>query len=115
MRTIRWTNGVVEQVTDQEIMDAKALIDRQGIGCEPASGCSLAGVRKLVDAGVIKSNETVVGILTGHILKDPEATIDYHDGELKGVTATYPNHLHRSEPNVEMLRQILEPRETAGA
>src|SRR6185369_10215876 len=71
VRAVRWTDGVVEQVSDQEIMDAKALIDGQGIGCEPASACSLAGVRKLVDSGVIKPNETVVGILTGHILKDP--------------------------------------------
>ncbi len=51
IRTLEWTNGVVEQVSDQEIMDAKALIDRQGIGCEPASACSVAGLKKLVAKG----------------------------------------------------------------
>jgi len=107
VRTVRWTNGVVEEVSDQEIMDAKALIDRNGIGCEPASACSLAGTRKLVQTGVIKPHETIVGILTGHILKDPDATIAYHDGTLADIKAAYPNNLHRAEPSAEAISQIL--------
>lgn len=107
VRTIKWTNGVVEEVTDQEIMDAKAMIDRQGIGCEPASACSLAGTRKLVEKGVIKRGDTVLGILTGHILKDPGATIAYHNNELDDVTATYPNKLHQAEPSIEEITRIL--------
>jgi threonine synthase len=106
-RAIRWTNGVVEQVTDQEIMDAKALIDGQGIGCEPASACSLAGTRKLVEQGVIRPDETVVGILTGHILKDPDATIGYHSNTLDDLVATYPNKLHQAEPSVDEIASIL--------
>ena len=70
---IRETNGVVEQVTDQEIMAGKRTIDELGIGCEPASGATLAGVRKLQAAGVIKPGERIVCVLTGNILKDPEA------------------------------------------
>lgn len=108
VRALRWTEGTVEQVDDQEIMDAKALIDRTGIGCEPASACSLAGVQKLVKQGVIKPHETVVGILTGHVLKDPEATIDYHNGKLEGIVANYPNRLYQSEPTIESLSRILE-------
>jgi threonine synthase len=107
VRAIKWTNGVVEQVSDQEIMDAKALIDGQGIGCEPASGCTLAGVRKLVNAGVIQPQETVVGILTGHLLKDPDATIAYHRNELDDLRAAYPNQVHEAEPTVEAIRAIL--------
>lgn len=107
-RTIRWTNGVVEQVTDQQIMDAKALIDGQGIGCEPASACSLAGVRKLVEMGIIQPHETVVGILTGHILKDPDATIGYHSDTLDNLSAAYPNRLHQAEPSVDEITRILE-------
>lgn len=106
-RAIRWTDGVVEQVTDQEIMDAKALIDGQGIGCEPASACSLAGTRKLVEQGVIRPDETVVGILTGHILKDPDATIGYHSNSLDNLTAAYPNKLHQAEPSIDEIAQIL--------
>ena len=67
------TNGVVEEVTDEEIMAAKRTIDGLGIGCEPASAATLAGVRKLRAAGVIREGEQVVCVLTGHILKDPEA------------------------------------------
>ncbi len=115
VRTIRWADGVVEQVSDQEIMDAKALIDRQGIGCEPASACSLIGVRKLVDKGVIKSSETVVGILTGHILKDADSVIQYHNGTLENIHAQYPNHLHQSEASIEALSKILESRQPTHA
>ncbi|MBN2469673.1 MAG: threonine synthase, partial [Anaerolineae bacterium] len=101
------TDGVVEQVSDQEILDAKALIDAAGIGCEPASACSLAGARKLVAAGVIKPSERVVGILTGHVLKDPGLIVDYHTGQLEGIESTYANRLHRAEPTLEAVRAIL--------
>jgi threonine synthase len=70
---IRATNGVVAQVTDDEILLAKAVIDRAGIGCEPASAASVAGVRQLVTAGVILPNDRVACILTGNVLKDPDA------------------------------------------
>lgn len=70
---IRTTNGVVEEVTDEEIMAAKRQIDGMGIGCEPASAATLAGVHKLRAAGVMSDRERVVCVLTGNILKDPEA------------------------------------------
>lgn len=69
------TDGVVEQVSDQEIIAAKVKIDLAGIGCEPASASSLAGVKKLLKADVIKKNDQVVCILTGHILKDTDAIL----------------------------------------
>lgn len=108
LRALRWTDGVVEQVTDQQIMEAKALIDGQGIGCEPASGCTLAGIRKLVDQGVIAPGETVVGVLTGHVLKDAEATIAYHNGTLAGIEPVCPNQVIDAEPTLESLRGVLE-------
>ncbi|MBN1563357.1 MAG: threonine synthase [Anaerolineae bacterium] len=107
VRTIKWTNGVVEQVSDQEIMDAKALIDATGIGCEPASACSLAGTRKLVEMGVIQPGESVVGILTGHVLKDPDAIIKYHSATLDNLDATYANPMHPAEPSIEEITRIL--------
>ncbi len=108
VRTVRWTNGVVEQVSDQEIMNAKALIDAEGIGCEPASACSLAGTRKLVQMGVIQPGESVVGILTGHILKDPDATINYHRASLDQIDSLYANPLHSAEPSLDEIMRILE-------
>lgn len=68
---IRSTNGVVAAVSDREILAAKAAIDASGIGCEPASAASLAGIRQLRHSGVIKPGDSVVAILTGHLLKDP--------------------------------------------
>lgn len=107
VRSLKWTNGVVEMVTDQEIMDAKALIDRAGIGCEPASACSLAGAKKLADMGIIKPHETVVGILTGHVLKDPDATINYHRDQLADIRANYPNQIHQAHANADEIAEIL--------
>lgn len=77
---VQATQGVVVAVSDAEIMDAKALIDRSGIGCEPASAASLAGLKKLRDAGAVGEEESVVAVLTGHLLKDPDATSAYHAG-----------------------------------
>jgi len=70
---IQLTNGIVEQVTDDELMLAKREIDEMGIGCEPASATTLAGVKKLRAAGVMKDGERIVCVLTGHLLKDTDA------------------------------------------
>ena len=77
------TNGVVESVTEQEIADAKAMIGRSGIGCEPASAASLAGAKKLIAAGTIDCGADVVAILTGHLLKDPDFVYRYHTDQLE--------------------------------
>ncbi len=74
-RVIAKTKGTVTEVDDPAIMAAKAEIDRSGIGCEPASAASLAGVRRLVSEGTIKKTDAVVCILTGHMLKDPDAVM----------------------------------------
>jgi threonine synthase len=75
---LRLTDGVVTDVTDGEILEAKAVVDASGTGCEPASAASVAGVRKLVAEGVIRPGERVVAVLTGHILKDPGLLLRYH-------------------------------------
>ncbi len=74
---IRESNGTAETVTDEELLTAqKDLAQLEGIGVEPASATSVAGLKKLVDAGVIGRDETVVCVTTGHLLKDPETAID---------------------------------------
>ncbi|MCW4034368.1 MAG: threonine synthase [Candidatus Bathyarchaeota archaeon] len=78
IRTLEFTNGVVTTVSDEAIMDAMAMVSKNGFGCEPASAATTAGTKKLVEAGVIGADETVVGIATGHILKDVTAIVDYH-------------------------------------
>ena len=76
------SGGVVEKVTEQEIADAKAVIGRAGIGCEPASAATLAGIRKLTASGVIAHDADVVAVLTGNVLKDPDYIFRYHTGVL---------------------------------
>ena len=78
------TGGACEQVTELEIAQAKAEIGAEGIGCEPASAVTLAGLKKLVKQGFVKADETVVLVLTGSLLKDPDFTIDFHRGEMFG-------------------------------
>ena len=80
VRAIRETNGVVLSVTDDELLEAKAVIDASGVGCEPASAASVAGVRALVRRGIIDRRARVVTLLTGHMLKDPEVMLSYHRG-----------------------------------
>ena len=78
VRAIRDTNGVVTTVSDDEILEAKAVVDGAGIGCEPASAAALAGARRLVRESVIRPRDRVVAVLTGHVLKDPETVTRYH-------------------------------------
>ena len=110
MRGIEWSGGTVEQVTEQEIMDAKAWVDRAGIGAEPASCCSVAGAKKLRDAGVIAKDDLVVGILTGHILKDPDATVHYHTDALgeRGIASTYANRPVKIAATMEAVERALK-------
>jgi threonine synthase len=78
LRSLAACNGVVRETTDQQILDAKAQVGAGGLGCEPASAASVAGVKLLVEEDVIGRDERVVCILTGHQLKDPTATVAYH-------------------------------------
>jgi threonine synthase len=81
-RIIEEMGGWCEQVSEQEIALAKAQIGAEGVGCEPASAVTLAGLKKLVAQGRVTREERVVLLLTGHTLKDSAYTIDYHRGEL---------------------------------
>ncbi len=81
-RVIQETGGACLDVTEAEIAIAKAEIGAEGLGCEPASAVTLAGLKKLRARGFVAANETVVLVLTGHTLKDADYTIDFHRGTL---------------------------------
>ena len=83
LRALGHCGGVVREVSDQEILDAKAKVGAGGLGCEPASAASVAGARLLRQEGVIAPGDRVVCILTGHQLKDPTATVAYHSTDQK--------------------------------
>jgi threonine synthase len=82
VRIIRDTGGAVEQVSEVEIALAKSEIGAEGIGCEPASAVTLAGLKKLVKQGFVKRGESIVLVLTGHVLKDADFTLHFHRGDL---------------------------------
>jgi threonine synthase len=81
LRALQTCHGVVREVSDQEILDAKAQVGAGGFGCEPASAAAVAGARRLRAEGVIAPSDRVVCILTGHQLKDPTATVAYHSAD----------------------------------
>jgi len=83
---LKATSGAVEEVSEVEIALAKAEIGADGIGCEPASAVTLAGLKKLVKQGFVKAADSVVLILTGHLLKDPEFTLKFHRGDMFAAT-----------------------------
>ncbi len=83
LKEVSESQGAVEKVSEQEIADAKAVIGMSGIGCEPASAATLAGIRKLTAAGVMRRDADVVAVLTGNLLKDPDYIYRYHTGQLE--------------------------------
>ncbi len=101
-RAIRFTRGVVEEVSDQEILEAKALFDAEGVGAEPASCAAWAGLLKLRRYGIIQEDESAVCILTGHFLKDQATTIDFHESD-----SPLANKSLIIDPALEELKKVL--------
>jgi threonine synthase len=96
LRAIDVCDGIVRSVTDEEICDAKALIGRYGLGCEPASAATIAGLKYLLADGTIGKDQRVACVLTGHALKDPNVTVNYHKdklGQFSNAPVEAPNDL----------------------
>ncbi|MGB2615135.1 MAG: threonine synthase [Phycisphaerae bacterium] len=106
LRALEWTDGVVETVTDQEILDAKAQVGAGGFGCEPASAASVAGARKLRAAGIIEKSDRVACVLTGHALKDPNVTVAYHSLEAAALAEKYADYGVGGAPNANRPIQV---------
>ena len=96
LRAIDVCDGVVLAVSDEEICDAKALIGKYGLGCEPASAATIAGLKHLLADGVVGKDQRVACVLTGHVLKDPNVTVSYHkekQGQFSNPPIEAPNDL----------------------
>lgn len=96
LRALDICEGVVRAVTDEEICDAKALIGKYGLGCEPASAATIAGLQHLLAEGTINRDDRVACVLTGHALKDPTVTVNYHkdeQGAFSNPPVEVPNEL----------------------
>jgi threonine synthase len=118
LRVVLRTQGQVIRVSEQEIADAKAMIGRDGIGCEPASATTVAGIRKLVASGHIQPHEDVIAVLTGHVLKDPDYVSQYHRGTLsidmgtgrQAILGAFRNVPQRVAANKTAILKSLEQR-----
>jgi threonine synthase len=112
LHEVRSSCGVVERVTEQEIADAKAQIGRCGIGCEPASAATLAGLKKLTARGVVARDADVVAVLTGNLLKDPDYIYRYHTDRLEApdgskIVSTYANRSTVVANDVDAIARLL--------
>lgn len=108
LRALDACDGVVREVTDEEILDAKAQVGAGGFGCEPASGASVAGAKILREQGIIAPSDRVVCILTGHQLKDPTATVHYHAGDSKGdSTGRFQNRPIVVQNNLNSILEVI--------
>ena len=96
VKVLQATGGACEEVSEIEIAQAKAEIGAEGIGCEPASAVTLAALKKLLQQGFVKPDETVVLVLTGSLLKDPDYTMEFHRGDLFKGTAHEQAHEQES-------------------
>jgi threonine synthase len=106
VRAIRETKGVVLALGDDELLEAKAAVDACGVGCEPASAASVAGVRELVARGLMDPAEHAVAVLTGHILKDPGILLRYHrETEPPPPRANQPIEI---EPTLAAVERVLK-------
>jgi threonine synthase len=103
LREVRGTNGTVISVDDAAIADARAVIGRDGIGCEPASAASLAGAKALVASGIIGASDDVVLVLTGHMLKDTAYAASYH-----AASAPFSNAIVHTRGEAELFARIDE-------
>jgi threonine synthase len=113
LHEVETSKGTVEKVSEQEIADAKAIIGRCGIGCEPASAATLAGIRKLTAAGVLDRDADVVAVLTGNLLKDPDYIYRYHTGKLEApggapIRSTFGNRSTVVPNDADKIAEMLQ-------
>jgi len=112
LRALDVMNGVVREVSDEEILEHRAMVARWGFGCEPASAAGVAGLHKLLDEKVISPDDRVVCILTGHELKDPNVTVKYHTGvDMKSAQESAP----RETPHGRLVNQPVKVEDDLGA
>jgi threonine synthase len=118
LRAVLRSRGQIITVSEREIADAKAVIGRDGIGCEPASATTVAGIKKLIASRHIHPEEAVVAILTGHVLKDPDYVSNYHRGTLaidagqgpQAIGGAFRNVPQRVAADKDAVLKILEKR-----
>lgn len=114
LRALEAMNGVVRDVSDEAILDAKSLVGRHGFGCEPASAASVAGLQMLLADRTIAPTDEVVCILTGHALKDPDATVTYHQPAETEKRRPHANPPQRCAADINAIIEVLGAQDLTG-
>ena len=107
-RAIKNYNGVVVEVSEQELADAAHRADKIGLYCCPHTGVALGALEKLVADKTISSDEEVVVISTAHGLKFTEFKVAYHEGSLEGLTSRYANPIFKAPAELGAVMDILK-------
>jgi len=107
-QAIKDYNGIVEQVSEQELSDAAHRADKIGLYSCPHTGVALGALFKLREKGSISSDESVVVISTAHGLKFSEFKVAYHEQNLDGISPKYANAIHRLPANAGAVMDVLK-------
>lgn len=107
IKVLRTFDGIVEQAQENELADAAALADRDGLFCCPQTGVALAALRKLAQAGVMQHEERVVVISTASGLKFVDFKIGYHQNTLSEITSRHANRVQLLAPNLEHVNEAI--------
>lgn len=107
INTLRECNGLVEQASENELAEAAALADRDGLFCCPQTGVALAALLKLVQRGIIPPEDRVVVISTASGLKFVDFKIGYHQSTLQGIATRYANRVKQLAPSLEQVNEAI--------
>ena len=107
VRAVRDSNGAFIASSEQEIMDAKALVDGTGVYICPNSATAVAGFLKAREQGIVTAAERVVIVATAHGCKFSQATIDYHGGRLKGVAPRFANRVVEAAADADAIERLI--------
>jgi len=106
-QAIKNYNGIVEQVSEQELSDAAHRADKIGLYTCPHTGVALGALFKLREKNIISSEESVVVISTAHGLKFSEFKAGYHEKKLEGISPKYANSIHRLPANAGAVQKVI--------
>ncbi len=110
VRALKKYNGLVYEVSEEQLANAAHFADRTGLYCDPHTGVALGALMQMVDEKRLQKRDRVVVISTAHGLKFSEFKTQYHKRELTGMETKYANAIEECAPDVDQVRAILKKR-----
>jgi threonine synthase len=110
VRVLKKYDGMVYEVTEEQLANAAHLADRTGLYCDPHTGVAIGALIQMVEEKAVSRKDRIIVVSTAHGLKFSEFKTKYHKAELEGVHAKYANPISELPPNVDKVRAVLEKR-----